>query len=120
MENLTAGNVKSAMKSAGAISADLWQVPPEKLKILPGFNIRTKNARYEERVQWITESILANGYLKSAPLAGYVARENGEDVVYVTGGHRRHEAIQRVLAAGVDLPTVPVIVSPKGTSMEDL
>lgn len=118
--NLTAGNVKAAMKDAGAVSADLWQVAPDRLRVLEGFNARVKNEAYTGRVRWIADSIKANGYYKDKPLSGFVAREDGVDVIYVTGGHRRHEAVHLAISEGVDVPHVPVVIKPKGTGMEDL
>lgn len=118
--NLTAGNVKAAMKEAGAVSADLWQVAPDRLRVLEGFNARVKNEAYTGRVRWIADSIKANGYYKDKPLSGFVAREDGVDVIYVTGGHRRHEAVHLAISEGVEVPHVPVVIKPKGTGMEDL
>lgn len=118
--NLTAGNVKAAMKDAGAVSADLWQVAPDRLRVLEGFNARVKNEAYTGRVRWIADSIKANGYYKDKPLSGFVAREDGVDVIYVTGGHRRHEAVNLAISEGVEVPHVPVVIKPKGTGMEDL
>ena len=48
---LVAGNVKDAMKSAGAPSGDLWQVPPGQLRVIPGFNPRPRNAKYMSMVR---------------------------------------------------------------------
>lgn len=118
--NLTAGNVKAAMKDAGAVSADLWQVAPGMLRVLEGFNARVKNDAYAARVRWIADSIKANGYYKDKPLTGFVAREDGADVIYITGGHRRHEAVALAISEGVEVPNVPVVIKPKGTCMEDL
>ena len=118
--NLTAGNVKAAMKEAGAVSADLWQVAPDRLRVLEGFNARVKNETYTGRVRWIADSIKVNGYYKDKPLSGFVAREDGVDVIYVTGGHRRHEAVHLAISEGVEVPHVPVVIKPKGTGMEDL
>jgi len=118
--SLTAGNVKAAMKDVGAVSADLWQVEPTRLRVLEGFNARVKNEAYTGRVRWIADSIKANGYYKDKPLSGFVAREDGVDVIYVTGGHRRHEAVHLAISEGVEVPHVPVVIKPKGTGMEDL
>jgi ParB-like chromosome segregation protein Spo0J len=120
MENLTSGNVKAAMKEAGAVSADLWQVAPDRLRVLPGFNVRVQNDAYNERVRWIANSIKENGYYKDKPLSGYVAREEDGEVIYITGGHRRLEAVGVAILEGANVPVVPVIISPKGTSVEDL
>lgn len=117
---LTPGNTKAAMKAVGAVSADLWQVEPTRLRILDGFNARIKNEAYTGRVRWIADSIKANGYYKDKPLTGFVALEDGAEVIYVTGGHRRHEAVLLALSEGVEVPAVPVVIKPRGTSMEDL
>lgn len=117
---LAAGNVKAAMKDVGAVSADLWQVEPTRLRVLEGFNARVKNEAYTARVRKIADSIKANGYYRDKPLSGFVAREGDENVIYVTGGHRRHEAVHLAISEGVEIPNVPVVVKPKGTSMEDL
>lgn len=119
-QSLTAGNVKAAMKEAGAGSSDLWKVAPDKLRVLEGFNIRVRNDAYTGRVRAIADSIKVNGYYPDKPLSGFVAREGDQNVIYVTGGHRRHEAVHMAISEGVELEAVPVIVSPKGTSMEDL
>ena len=117
---LTPGNTKAAMKAVGAVSADLWQVEPTRLRILEGFNARVKNEAYAGRVRWIADSIKANGYYKDKPLTGFVALEEGTEVIYVTGGHRRHEAVLLALSEGVEVAAVPVVIKPRGTSMEDL
>lgn len=117
---LTAGNVKAAMKEVGAVSADLWQVEPSQLRIIDGFNVRVLNDEYTARVRKIADSITVNGYYKDKPLSGFVAREGDENVIYITGGHTRHSAVLLAISEGVDIQSVPVIVSPKGTAMEDL
>ena len=61
IENLTAGNIKAAMKEVGAVSADLWQVKPDRLRVLPDFNARDRTEAYEARVRWIANSIKENG-----------------------------------------------------------
>lgn len=117
---LTPGNTKAAMKAVGAASSDLWKIEPSRLRILEGFNARIKNETYTARVRWIADSIKANGYYPDKPLTGFVALEDGEEVIYVTGGHRRHEGVLLAIEEGADVPTVPVVIKPRGTSMEDL
>jgi len=124
MENfnreLTPGNTKAAMKDVGAASSDLWKVEPAKLRTLKGFNARIINDTYTSRVRWIADSIKANGFYPDKPLTGFVALEDGKEVIYVTGGHRRFEAVFLAIEEGADVPTVPVVIKPRGTSMEDL
>jgi len=116
---LTAGNVKAA--TSGIKSADLWMFPPDRLRVIPGFNVRTNGEKNQSKIRAIADSIKANGYYRDKALAGYVAKgEDGEDVVFITGGHRRHAAVMLAISEGAELEFVPVITSPKGTSMEDL
>lgn len=117
---LTPGNTKTAMKAVGAASSDLWKVAPDQLRTLDGFNVRIKNDAYAARVRWIADSIKANGFYPDKPLTGFVALEDGEEVIYVTGGHRRHEGVLLAIEEGADVPTVPVVIKSRGTSMEDL
>lgn len=117
---LTPGNTKAAMKAVGASSSDLWKVEPARLRVLEGFNARVKNEAYTARVRWIADSIKANGFYPDKPLTGFVASEDGEEVIYITGGHRRHEGVLLAIEEGADVGTVPVVIKPRGTSMEDL
>lgn len=120
LENITAGNVKQGMKDAGAGSSDLWNVPVSEVKVLAGFNVRTHNAAYAAHIADIGESILANGYYKDRPLSGYVAKEGDKQVIYVTDGHTRLQAIAYANERGAEITTVPVVTKPSGTSLEDL
>ena len=118
--DLIRGNVKLAMKDAGASSADLWNVQPHLLKFIDGFNGRVHGPEYEAHVEAITQSILDNGYYQDKPIAAYVADENGERVIYVTDGHTRVTAALRAIVRGAPIETLPTVVKPKGTTMEDL
>lgn len=119
-KELVAGNVKAAMREAGAVSADLWQVAPSQLRVIEGFNVRSNNEKFKARVRKIADSIHANGFYKDKPISGFVAKEDGVDVIFVTGGHTRHAAVDLAISEGADIAVIPVIVKPKGTSMEDL
>lgn len=115
---LVPGAVKSAM--AGVKSADLWKVPRDRIKVMPGFNVRVQNDDHAAQVRFIAESMKANGYFPDKPLAGFVAREDGENVIYVTDGHTRLEAVDLANAEGAEILEIPVVTKPAGTSMEDL
>jgi ParB family chromosome partitioning protein len=119
-ENLTGGNIKAAMKEAGASSSDLWMVPIGDIRVLSGFNVRTRNDEYDAHIKEISESILANGFYKDKPLAGYVAREGLVNVIYLTDGHSRLEAAKIAIAGGAEISVLPVVTKPAGTSLEDL
>jgi len=115
---LTAGNVKEAMK--GVKSSDLWQVPFEQLYIIPGYNVREHDEAYEAHIIGLMELIEGNGYDRDKPMSGYVIEVDGVSRIAVTAGHSRHEAVRRLREKGVEVLTIPVITKPRGTSMEDM
>lgn len=117
---LTPANIKTTMKEVGAVSADLWQVPYEDLYILPGFNVREHDAEYKAHVNNLAAFMVANGYHRDKPMAGYVAVIDGKNRIVVTDGHCRHEAIPIAIAQGAEIAKIPVVVKPAGTSAEDL
>jgi hypothetical protein len=117
---LVSGNVKAAMQQAGAKSSDLWKVPVENIHVLEGFNVRTAGPDLEAHIDGLAASILENGFYADKPLAGYVAQEEAGDVIYVTDGHCRLAAVHQAIAQGAEIETLPVVVSPKGTSTDNL
>ena len=120
LENLTSGSVKTAMKDAGAKSADLWMVPIGDIREAAGFNVRTENADRVARIAEIGESILANGFMRDKPLAAYVAREDGRDILYVVDGYTRLAGAKYAIERGAEIDVLPVITKPAGTQLEDL
>jgi ParB-like chromosome segregation protein Spo0J len=112
------GAVKQAM--AGCKSADLWKVPVNRLRVIDGFNPRIMSESYKTRIRWICDSIKANGFYPDQPLAGYVARDGSENVIYITNGHTRYAALMLAIEEGAEITEVPVVTKPNGTSMEDL
>lgn len=112
--NLAPGNIKGAMKAAGASSSDLWKVPPDKIHVIPGFNVRIEDEEYAAHVRFLADSIKANGF--TSVLLGYV---DGEKVV-VIDGHSRLKAIAIAAAEGYRVEFVPVKMMPSGTDQADL
>ncbi|WP_431509769.1 ParB/RepB/Spo0J family partition protein [Variovorax sp. DAIF25] len=117
---LNPGNVKAAMREAGARSSDLWKVPRKNIRVLPGFNPRTETPAYQAHIKWIGGSILSNGYDQTEPLAGYVVREGEENFIYLTDGHSRLRGVDWAMERGAAIEVLPVLVSPAGTSMADI
>ena len=114
------GSVKAAMRNVEAKSADLWLVPRELIRVKAGLNGRIRTPDYELHVRNIADSIKANGYYPDKPLAGYVAAEDGENVIYVTDGHTRLEAANLAATEGVETERIPVVIKAAGTSEEDI
>lgn len=120
---LTAAPVDPTMKAAEATTAKLYRVPVNKIKPIPGFNVRVRSPEYLAHVETLRNSIIANGYDSTKPLAGYVAKEGDENVIYVTDGHSRLEAVEAVNADSdldVSIGSLPVLVQPKEVSLTDL
>ena len=118
--HLIPGSIKSAMKDAEAGSRDLWQVPPEQLHLIQNFNVRVNSEKHQAKVREYADSMLSEGFYQDKPLAGYVAKEDGEQVIYIYDGHTRLAAVLLAISEGADIARVPVVVSQAGISMEDL
>lgn len=117
---LTQGGMKAAMKDSGATSTDLLMVPIGNLKIVAGLNVRVQDADHEAQIEYIKNSIIANGFYKHHPLPGYAGKEGELTFIYVTGGFTRYEAAKRAIAEGAAIENLPVVLKPAGTSMADL
>lgn len=117
---LIAGSAKKVMDEVGAKSRDLWQVPVEQIKVIPGFNVREKDEAYHEHIESLAKSILTEGFYQDKPLAGYVAREGDKEVIYLTDGHCRFEGTQLANSRGANITRLPLVIKPNSSSLEDL
>jgi rhodanese-related sulfurtransferase len=118
--DLVPGNVKNTMKAIHASSSDLWKVPYGQIRILDGFNVRVRDEALIAHIRSTADSILANGFYPHSTLAGYVANIDGEQVVVLTDGHCRYEATGIAISEGAEVAELPIVISPKGTQLEDL
>lgn len=114
---LVAGNVKAAMKAINVASSDLWKVPLDKLTFIDGFNARQDTPEYLAHIEAIAQSILSNGYYPDKPIAAFVDEDGS---IKVTDGHSRVRGARRAVELGAPLETLPTVVKPRGTTMEDL
>ena len=89
--NAVTTGVKAAMKEIGSAN-DMFMVDPRAVRIWPGFNARIKDERYWARVDELANSIEEHGFYKDKPLACYVVKEDGKNVVYIVEGGRRLDA----------------------------
>lgn len=119
-DEMTPGSVKGMAKDTGSKSVDLWMVPYDELKIADGFNVRVHDGDYTKHIDWIAGQMVEHGYKRDKPMTGYVVKEDGKNVVYITDGHSRHAAVAKAREAGAEIELIPVIVHPPGTSVEDL
>lgn len=115
---LNAGSVKKA--TVGVSSGDLWKMPRDRIRVIPGFNVREKDADYKANVRRYADSMKANGYDETKPMAGFVFEENGEHLIGLTDGHTRLDAVDLAISEGCEIVTIPVVTKARGTSMEDI
>lgn len=117
---LVAGNVKAAMRDVKATSRDLWAVNIGDIRILDDFNVRIHDDAWKTHIRALANSMLAEGYYQDKPLAGYVAKEGDRQVIYITDGHCRFNAVNLANSEGAEIVRLPIVVSAQGTSIEDL
>jgi len=98
----------------------LMLVPMEAIHPIAGFNIRVHTPDYEAFIERLKESMIANSFFRHRPLKVHPTVENGQPLLYLADGYSRYEAAKRAIAAGAKFKLVPVVATPKGTSMDDL
>lgn len=112
--------VEFKIKGAGG-SSDLWKVPVSAIKVLPGFNVRLPSQELEEHIEYLTGSILEEGFNHSRPLAALVLEIDGVLGIYLYDGHCRLEGTKRAIIKGSTIQTLPVIVTDgKKVNIDDL
>lgn len=115
---LEAGATAAAMKSADATAGKLYNVPRSAIKQIPGFNVRVSTPDYLAHRDMIAASIRENGYDETKPLSGYVAKEGDANVIYLTDGHTRFDAVETL---GEDAPAkLPIIIRATAPSISEL
>lgn len=117
---LVAGSIKGAMQAAGASKRDLWFVPRSQIRVIPGFNVRIENAAYHTHIRALADSITSEGFKPEHPLAGYVAREGEDSVIYLNDGHCRLAGVDLAISEGLEIDLLPVVVSTKARDLEDI
>ena len=118
--SMTPGNLKAAMKETNSKSRDLWFVGIEDIHLIDGFNVRERDDAYTAHIRSIADSIKANGFFAHKPLAGFIEHRGGKNLVRLTDGHSRLEAVRIANAEGSQIDKLPFVAHPAGTSMEDL
>lgn len=108
------------IKGAGG-SSDLWKVPVNELKVLEGFNVRLPGPDLDEHLDFLTGSILEEGFFQHRPLAALVLEIDGELGLYVFDGHCRLTSTKRAIAEGAPIDLVPVVVQDgRNVDLDDL
>jgi ParB family chromosome partitioning protein len=117
---LTAASTKSILAGHAMVRAEMYMISVEDIRVLPDFNPRIKDAAYHSHIRSIADSIKEDGFKLDKPIAGYGALDGKKSVIYVTDGHCRLEAVKLAIEEGAPILDVPLVLSEKSTSMEDL
>lgn len=91
-------SIRKMLGSKVAVRAHAVQILYDSIHVEPGFNLREPSPALEKSIEALADHIAAGG--KYPPLEVRIRDEGG---VWIVDGHRRHAAIGRVLARGVDL-----------------
>jgi ParB family chromosome partitioning protein len=121
---LTAGRQKAMMEAATGKSTE-YIVRVDQLRPLPGFNVRIRETEdYRSHVEALKQSIRENGFYMNKPLAGYIGKEGDEDVIFVTDGHTRLEAVNEIndeaLKDDEQIEGLPVVLKSADSTLADL
>ena len=68
--HVESGPVAATMKAAEAKTGKVYLVPVDKIKVIPGFNVRVETPDYIAHRDEIATSIAANGFNQKKPLSG--------------------------------------------------
>jgi len=103
-----------AIKDIASGRSDLYRVDPKLIQIKPDWNSRdASDPANAAHIAELAASIKEVGVKK--PLVGYMENE----VVYVSDGHCRLAAVMQLIAAGVEIKTVPFMVEDRHANEAD-
>lgn len=116
------GNPEDAFSAVGEAGreAKIYRVPMENIHPVGDFNIRIHDAGYEAHLDSIATSILDNGFFQHRPLKVFVNKEGDLNLFMLADGYTRYNAAKRAVEKGAKINRLPVVVVPKGTSLDDL
>lgn len=122
--NLERGKMKAITEAATGKTTE-YVVRVDQLRVLPGFNVRVRETEdYRQHVESLKTSIRENGFYANKPLAGFIGKEGDADVIYVTDGHTRLEAVQEIndeaLKDEEQIEGLPVVLKPADANLADL
>lgn len=119
-EMLPADSSKRKMLEVNASSSDLWKVKVEDLYVEPGLNPRSNNESLQAHIRSIADSIKSEGYYQDKPIAAFVKQDASGTKIVVTDGHNRLAAVKLAIQEGAKIAKLPVVIAPKGTTIEDI
>lgn len=106
---------KQTIKTARIGSSDLHKIPPDKIVVVDGFNVRNHDADWREHIDELKASILENGVLE--PLTVFYNAE--KDQIELRHGHCRLTAVQELIADGAKIEWLRCQTEGRGTGPEE-
>lgn len=90
--------------------SNVWEVKPEFIQVIEGFNRRQNYGDMGE----LKQSIRVNGVLEPLTVV-----DIGGDYFELFDGYRRFEAVNQLIEQGVPIETIPCKIMKKGTTREE-
>ncbi len=119
--SVTPGSRKAvASKEAGVGRGDLLLVPVDDIHVIPDFNVRLDGPELRAHIRMLADSIKTSGFKRDKPLAGYPGKKDGKDVILLSDGHCRLDAVKIAIAEGAPIDRIPVVLTSEGANIEDL
>lgn len=120
---ITKGSAKALFDLGGVSrSNQLLMVTPDLIRPIKGFNPRIHDAKdpqtgktYAQELEELKESIRSEGFFLDKPISGYPGKDDTGDVVYIIDGHRRMEAVNALIEEGVQIDSIPVVLTDSRT-----
>lgn len=114
------GGIKKIKTSHRRADSMIW-ADPNTLYRVPGFNVRIRDESYIAHVRALADSMLVDGFLPDQPISVVVMRgPNGDDVMAISNGHSRHEAVLLANQEGAGIEAVPVLIAPRTMTATDM
>ena len=119
--SLEPGGVKK-IKSENRRSDAMLFIDPAELFVIPGYNVRVRDAEYLQWVRDIADNMKAEGFNIDKPIAVVAMKHpvDGTDVLGVRNGHTRLEAALLAVSEGATIEVVPVVINPKTVGVTDM
>ncbi|MGX9960673.1 hypothetical protein ACW0US_18145 [Xanthomonas euvesicatoria] len=118
---LTPGGLKAIKTSEGAMRIDnFYSYPLDKVNVVKDLNTRIRTPEVEARIRLIADNMKDVGFRIDKPISCFVEKRDGVDRIVLWDGHTRFAAAQLAVSEGADIPTIPVCLMPKSTSMDDI
>lgn len=117
---ITTANPKAVLSCTEHTKGEVIHIDPNQIEVMDGFNPRIRDAGFTAHIRSLADSIKEEGFYPSHPLAGIAGLKGKNPVIYLTDGHCRLEATKLAIAEGAPIKSVPMILTDRSTTMEDL